>query len=718
MKVGTLRFVVVAVITGLLTVAGSTAAWGSEACPASPNYSSDFSANQQCLTRNPSSGTTPQFVQVGNQYVLRLTTNAPNQTGSVWFNTQQPVQNGFSTTFQFQFTNPSSTTPADGIAFVIQNSSVNAIGFTGGNGGALGYGDQDSSADNTTGEGIPNSLAIEFDTYQNSRWDSTIPHVAVQSCGVGKNTSHHGQVCTNSLDPSTLGGPVSVPNLLDGKVHKATISYVPPPVGCEGTSCNSLHIIIDDTDILPAGIKVNLANLLDLSNGNAYIGFTGATGGQNETQDILTWTFTPQSQSTVVTTGQQTTIPFQDGAYNYTAQLNSGGPTTAQVTPIILNSSDCDNLIHRNGGFVGAHCFVYKNALGSGMDSPVLFELTCPQLSTSGVCFPLDAELGTQFNLSDLNIGLGFDPNNPYPGWLKGEGDVTGSPCAINDPVAPLFASNQISSFDPSQTPDPFTKGKSGGTGSCWVATFNTPDEAPTVTIAAPVNNGVYQQNQNDATTNTSFTCTTEDHTPNSTGPYLTRTSCTATQTPGGSVANGVHFDTATLGTHTFTATVVDSGTDHATATSTYTVVGATDLAILNLAALRAKAGSTLTYAIGVGDLGGASAVGVTVTDTLPAGLAPQSGSGNNVSCSVVNRRLTCTTTQFSCGVSGQTVSCSLGPISPLSLSSLNGATLQIKATVTATAGTVLKNTASVGSANADSKPSNNSSTASTLVTK
>lgn len=664
-------------------------------------------------------GNSPSFVVTGDSgpTVLRLTPSANNQVASAWFTASQPLQNGFSTTFRFQFTNPSAS-PADGIAFVIQNAGTGAIGFTGGNGGALGYGDADASTDNTSGAGIPKSLAVEFDTYPNG-WDTpTTPHVAVQSCGTAPNTSHHAQTCTNSGFSSTLAGPLTVPNITDGGVHKVTITYAPPASPCTtaGPCLGSIHVIVDDVDLFPNGVATDL-NSIGLGDGGlAFVGFTGSTGGSFETQDILTWTFTQTGQSTVVTTGQQSTVPFQNDAFNYTAQLNTGNPTTAQVTPIILSQSDCDNLIHRNGGFPGAHCFIYQNALGLGNDSPVIFRLTCPQLSPNGDCNPLDADLGTQFDLSSLNAGLGFMTNNPYPGWLKGDGGIPGDPCATADSSVTLFHSNQVSSFTLSRV-DPFTKGKSGGTGSCWVATFNTPNEAPTVVIAAPVNNGVYQQNQNDATTNANYTCNTVNNTPNSTGPYLTPTSCSATDAPGGSVSNGAHFDTATLGSHTFTATVVDSGTDTASSAVTYNVVGATDLAILNLAASKAAVNSTLTYAIGVGDLGGATAVGVMVTDTFPTGLTPLSASGSNISCAVVNRRLTCTTAAFACTVAGQTVTCPVGPITPLSWSSLNGATLQIKAKVTAPTGTVLKDTATVSSSNADSKLSNNSSTASTTVT-
>ena len=65
--------------------------------------------------------------------------------------------------------------PADGFAFVIQNSSATVLDLRladGSSGGrALGYGGSGLGADMANGgEAIPNSLAVEFDTYQNT-WD-------------------------------------------------------------------------------------------------------------------------------------------------------------------------------------------------------------------------------------------------------------------------------------------------------------------------------------------------------------------------------------------------------------------------------------------------------------------------------------------------------------------------------------------------------------------
>ena len=146
MKEAISRFVVVAAIAALVMVGGSTAAWRSRRAPRRRTTPTDFSSEltPTCLTPNNNAK-----IFAGATTVLRLTdaTNtesAGNQTGSAWYNTAQPVQQGFTTSFQFQFTNQSNP-PADGIAFVIQNvpTSPLHIGYTGGNGGALGYGNDD-----------------------------------------------------------------------------------------------------------------------------------------------------------------------------------------------------------------------------------------------------------------------------------------------------------------------------------------------------------------------------------------------------------------------------------------------------------------------------------------------------------------------------------------------------------------------------------------------
>src|SRR5574340_58953 len=79
----------------------------------------------------------------------------------------------FSTAFQFRFTNPGGACDgqgcgADGIVFIVQTNSNNG----GGGGGGIGY------------DGIPNSVGIEFDTWNNGSIDgNSSNHVGIDVGG-------------------------------------------------------------------------------------------------------------------------------------------------------------------------------------------------------------------------------------------------------------------------------------------------------------------------------------------------------------------------------------------------------------------------------------------------------------------------------------------------------------------------------------------------------
>jgi uncharacterized repeat protein (TIGR01451 family) len=728
MKSGITKLTMATMIAILLVAAGSTAAWAqAPACSTTPSYPTDFSANQNCLTVNGTTQGYPGFyapvapAPAGVSNVLRLTPNVDFTAGTAWYNTQQPVANAFSTTFTFQLSGANSVScgnipcPEDGIAFVIQNSGTNALGPEG---CGVGFGTSQFCLPNTgTHDGIPNSLAIEFKTFQDSPNDPSNNYVAIQNCSpAGAPTG------PNSVDPACqiAINPNVLPTLMaDGNVHTVTINY-------SGAPSNLLDVILDGTDLFPGGVVFDLTTI-GLNSGNAWVGFTAATGGGDDNQDILSWTFSPGSQSEVITPQAPALFNFeggfQPGGYNYNAQLTQGPPVLGQVTPIVLpNQTSCNTIVQAS--FPGAQCFVYQNANGPNTPSaPVMFELTCPQ-SPGGTCGSEQlqnflADLGTDFNFA-LAENAGFNQSNPHPGWLKGVGSDPLHPCSQNpNNNPPLFQSNQIESFFVDGDPGGHAKGSSAGTGSCWLLTYNTPNEAPSVNIVSPANGGTYQLGQ---ATQANYTCTTVNNVPNVTGPYLTKSSCSAVDSPGGAVAPGAQFDTTTLGTHTFTATVFDSATNNASQTVTYTVVGSTDLAILNVAPSKAATGSRLTYGIGVGDLGNANAVNVVVNDTLAPGTSFLSASGTNVACSIVKGKLSCATLNVPCSFSGGKVSCSVGSLMPLSLFALNGAVIQVTVQVTAQPGTqknptVLSNTATVSASNADSKLGNNTSTANTTVT-
>jgi hypothetical protein len=183
---------------------------------------------------------------------------------------EQSVASGFSTSFEFQITPaatvPNSNTIADGFAFVIQAANgttpMNGTGTL----GATGYGMYIGY------DGIPNSIAIEFDTYQNSQYaDPVGAHVGIQSNGTAANSPAH-----NSS--ANLGGPVQVA-FADGNIHNATITY---------DGVNTLSVFVDGNFVVSASVTLN--SLLSLDGGtSAYLGFTAATGGKEENSDILAW---------------------------------------------------------------------------------------------------------------------------------------------------------------------------------------------------------------------------------------------------------------------------------------------------------------------------------------------------------------------------------------------------------------------------------------------
>jgi Bacterial lectin/Domain of unknown function DUF11 len=395
MKAATLwRSVFVSAVAMLVVVGGQTTARGQNACPGSPNYSPDFTSNKNCLALNGPSGSTQftssQLVTGASPTVLQLTNSTGNQVGSAWYTTPQAVENGFTTTFSFQFNNPSAT-PADGIAFVIQNSSsgTSAIGYTGGNGGALGYGDADSSTNPNTGAGIPNSVAIEFDSFQNP-WDpaasasGNVSHVAIQSCGTGPNTSHHGQPCGGEGSAnSTVGSAVLTSAPFGIGLHTVTINYFPACSTCSPATQALINVTLDGTPMFPNGVNYDLSNIGLGTGGTAYVGFTGATGADDETQDILYWTFAQPVEAGALAQGEPTTATF-NGTPNalliHTLELP---PSSSETTLCYQNGVTEPQLLSTNvpvSNNGGIQQYTYMTPFATGL----LFEQQADDLLEAG----------------------------------------------------------------------------------------------------------------------------------------------------------------------------------------------------------------------------------------------------------------------------------------------------------------------------------------------
>jgi len=184
---------------------------------------------------------------------IRVTPNTANQAGAAFYTTPIPinVDTSFQTRFQLRATG--GTSGADGMAFVIQNSTAGpaALGTTG---GGLGYG------------GIGKSLAIEFDTYQNA----------------GEINGNHTSIWVNGVLTNSLSTRTSSVDFNSGTPFNVWVDYN----GDGDLLAFFLSSGITKPTSPVATVSVNLAAILG---SQAYFGFTAGTGGLANAHEVVAW---------------------------------------------------------------------------------------------------------------------------------------------------------------------------------------------------------------------------------------------------------------------------------------------------------------------------------------------------------------------------------------------------------------------------------------------
>ncbi|GAA4590970.1 hypothetical protein BJY16_000118 [Actinoplanes octamycinicus] len=183
--------------------------------------------------------------------VIQLTTGGYKQTGSAWSTEKVGLNRSFRTSFKafLHHNRPG----ADGIAFLAQGHGPRALG---GWGGGLGY------------RGIRKSVAVEFDTYQNTA-DPSSNHLAVV---LGGNPDRHHR-------------SIAAPIPLYGKPFLARIGY---DAGDQRLRVHVRALHKHARERLMLDEKVDLAHWAGVSGG--WLGFTGATGDRVSHQDVYDWT--------------------------------------------------------------------------------------------------------------------------------------------------------------------------------------------------------------------------------------------------------------------------------------------------------------------------------------------------------------------------------------------------------------------------------------------
>ena len=416
--------------------------------------------------------------QSGSFYATQMTPDIVGQDASLWFSVPQNVANGFTSWFAFKFTPDTSaahSTTADGLAFVIQNSPLQANAVTdpgsgasqtgsgptalGGGGGSMGY------------SGINNSLALEFDTFQNY-YDPNNNHIALQGCGAGlPNSANHDTFSVSEDGPTrncsvTLtdsnNNPVSTlitqpltsandsenqlpVTLADGNVHQVVVTLSGPN---ELPTPNLLQVFLDPAYVsgthtpVAGSIPVfsgtfHIANFVNLftpqgstAATDAYVGFTSATGSAFELNELMAWTFTPHTpvtqQQPLAPPSPTNYQPFNFGSHTYGvqyAQTTNVSGITMTVTATTITPTTFGLLI---GGtpFAGSSCQVYDDTGGNCVIYSVSCTVTATGAPTQCPSAAVPDCIGSNAS-SCINVKTTFDSDNTItplsPGYLQGD---------------------------------------------------------------------------------------------------------------------------------------------------------------------------------------------------------------------------------------------------------------------------------------------------------
>lgn len=272
--------------------------------------------------------------------VLRLTDGVNDEFRSVWLTTPQTVTQ-FTTEFVFKLTAPD----ADGFTFCLQQSSLTALGPSG---GSLGY------------AGITPGAAIKFDIFPSLSTTGLYLSGAYPDDNASASAMSSGAIPVTGMD-FHLGHQVRV-----------TLTY-------DGGAKSLAETLTDLTTraVFTHTYAIDLSQYLT-SGSTAYVGFTGATGGMASTQDIQSWSFSsslptvpgaPTGLTVTAASGTQLDLSWIDHAYDETG-YRIERKTGAGGTYAIVGSVGANIVAYHDANLLANTLYYYRvTATNSGLAS-------------------------------------------------------------------------------------------------------------------------------------------------------------------------------------------------------------------------------------------------------------------------------------------------------------------------------------------------------------
>ncbi len=184
---------------------------------------------------------------------LRLAANVANQVGSAFLSSPIAIGPDSSISTRWVFRVHGTADGADGLTFVIQGNGASSLGLVG---AGLGY------------DGIGKSVAVEIDNHAGTG-DPNANHIGILSNG---NVTTHLATFTPGWD------------LENGSSHTAWVEY-------DGPS-NQLRVYLAQGVVTQRPANPVMTATIDLPavvGGQAWFGFTGASGGAFNNHDIESW---------------------------------------------------------------------------------------------------------------------------------------------------------------------------------------------------------------------------------------------------------------------------------------------------------------------------------------------------------------------------------------------------------------------------------------------